>query len=261
MSRGASLVAQMVKNLPAMQGTPVQSLAWEDPLEEEMATHSSILAGVPWTEESSRPQSIWGRKELDNTKQITRARAHTHTHTHPVFYAVGLCWLSILNIAACTSVVQSFSPVWHFTTPWTVPHQAFLSFTISLSLLKLMSIELVIPSNHLILYHPLLLLPSIFISIRVFSSQSALHIRWPKYWSFSFSISPSSEYSGLISFRISLQSKGLWRFFSKTIVQKYQFFGSQPERSGPTLTFVHDSWENHSSYYMDLCRQSNVSAF
>ena len=74
-------MAQMVKNLPAMQGTPVQSLAWEDPLEEEMATHSSILAGVPWTEESSRPQSIWGRKELDNTKQITRARTHTHTHT------------------------------------------------------------------------------------------------------------------------------------------------------------------------------------
>ena len=84
---------------------------------------------------------------------------------------------------------------------WTAARQASLSCTISQSLLKLMSIESVMPSNHLILYHPLLLLPSIFPSIRVFSDESALHIRWPKYWSFSFSISPSNEYSGLISFR------------------------------------------------------------
>ena len=87
-------------------------------------------------------------------------------------------------------------------TPWTTAHQASLSFTISWSLLKLMSIESAIPSNHLILYCPLLLLPSIFPSIKVFSSESTLHIRWPKYWSFSFSISPSSEYSGLNSFRM-----------------------------------------------------------
>ena len=86
--------------------------------------------------------------------------------------------------------------------PWTAACQAFLSFTISQSLLKLMSIESVMPSNQLILCHPLLLLPSIFPSIRVFSSESALCIRWPKYWSFSFSIRPSNEYSGLISFRI-----------------------------------------------------------
>ena len=87
-------------------------------------------------------------------------------------------------------------------TPWTAAHQASLSFTNSQSLHKLMSIELVMPSNHLILCHPLLLLPSILPSIRVFSNESVLHIRWPKYWSFSFSISPSNEYSGLISFRI-----------------------------------------------------------
>ena len=87
--------------------------------------------------------------------------------------------------------------------PWTAAHQAPLSFTICWSLLKLMSIESVMPSNHLILCHPLLL-PSIFASIRVFSPESVLPIRWPKYWSFSFSISPSSEYSGLISFRIDL---------------------------------------------------------
>ena len=87
-------------------------------------------------------------------------------------------------------------------TPWTAAHQASLSITNSQSLLKLMSIELVMPSNHLILCRPLLLSPAIFPSIRVFSNESVLHIRWPKYWSFSFSISPSNEYSGLISFRI-----------------------------------------------------------
>ena len=89
-----------------------------------------------------------------------------------------------------------------FATPWASTHQASLSFTISQSLLKLMSMMLVMPSNHLILCHPFLLLPSNFPSIRVFSSESALHIRWPNYWSFSFSISPSDEYSGLISFRM-----------------------------------------------------------
>ena len=89
-----------------------------------------------------------------------------------------------------------------FVTPWTAAHQASLSITNALSLLKLMCIKLVVPSNHLILCRPFLLLPSIFPSIRVFSNQSALHIRWPKYWSFSFSISPSNEYPGLISFRM-----------------------------------------------------------
>ena len=98
------------------------------------------------------------------------------------------------------SSVQSFIRVWLFVTPWTAARRASLSITNSWSLLKLMSIKLVLPSNHRILCHPLLLLPSIFPSIRVFSDESALHIRWPKYWSFSFSISPSNEYSGLISF-------------------------------------------------------------
>ena len=96
--------------------------------------------------------------------------------------------------------VQLLSHIWLFATPWTTAHQAFLSFIISWSLLKLMSIELVMPSNHLVLCCPLLLLPSIFPSIRVFSNELALCIRWPKYWS--FNISPSNEYSGLISFRI-----------------------------------------------------------
>ena len=100
------------------------------------------------------------------------------------------------------SSVQSLSHVWLFATLWTAAHQAFLSITNSWSLLKLMPIELVMPSNHLILCHPLLLLPSIFPSIRVFSNESALLIRWPKYWSFSFNMSPSNEHSGLNSFRM-----------------------------------------------------------
>ena len=101
-------------------------------------------------------------------------------------------------------VVRSLSCVWLFATPWIVAHQVSLSFTISRSLLRLMSTGLIMPSNHLILCCRLLLLPSVFPSIRVFSSGWILHIRWPKYWSFSFSINPSSEYSGLISFRITL---------------------------------------------------------
>ena len=103
---------------------------------------------------------------------------------------------------AVVLVVQSLSHVQLSVTPWTASHQASLFFTISRSLLKLMSIESTMSSNHLILCYPLLLPSSIFPSIRVFSNESALRIRWPKYWSFSFSISPSNEYSGLISFRI-----------------------------------------------------------
>ena len=128
------------------------------------------------------------------------------------------------------SVQFSCIVVSDFVTPWTVAHQASLSIVNSWSLLKLMSIESVMPSNHLILCRPLLLPPSIFPSIRVFSNESVLHIRWPKYWSFCFSISPSNEHSGLISLGwtgwISLQSKGLSRLFSNTTVQKHQFFGT-----------------------------------
>ena len=125
--------------------------------------------------------------------------------------------------------VQSFSYVRLFETPWTAAYQTSLSITNSQILLKLMSMS-GMPSNHLILCCPLLLPPSIFPSTRVFSNKSVLHIKWPKYWNFSFSISPSNEYSGFISFRtglISLQSKGLSRVFSNTTVQKHQFFGAQ----------------------------------
>ena len=110
--------------------------------------------------------------------------------------------LSWKAIAGQVSSVQSLSCVWLLATPCTVAHQASLSITSSQSLLRIMSIKSVMPSNHLILWCPLLLSPSIFPSIKVFSNESVLHIRWPNYWSFRFSISPSSEYSGMISFRI-----------------------------------------------------------
>ena len=130
-------------------------------------------------------------------------------------------------------------------TLWTAAHQASLSINNSQSLLKLMSIESVIPSNHLILCHPLLLPPSISPRIRVFSNESVICIRWPKYWSFSFGISPSSEYSGLIPLGwtglISLQSKGLSRVFSNSTVQKHQLFGAQ--LYSPTLISIHDHWK------------------
>ena len=128
--------------------------------------------------------------------------------------------------------VQSLSHVWLFVTPWTTAHQASLSITNSWSLLKLMSIELVMPSDYPILCHPLLLLPSIFPSIRVFCNESGHHIRWPKCWSFSFNISPSNEYLGLISYTIDwfdlLAVQELSRVFPNTTVQKHQFFGAQP---------------------------------
>ena len=154
-----------------------------------------------------------------------RTHTHTHTHTHTRTHkqrSLGFCRVASI-------VVQSLTCVWLFATPWS---QAFLSFTISRSLLKLTCTESVMASNHLILFHPLLLLPSIFPSMRVLSNESVLRIRWPKCWSFTFSISPSNEYSGLISFRIdwfvSLQSKGFSRVFSNTTAEKHLFFSTQP---------------------------------
>ena len=151
---GTSLVTQMVKHLPIMQETQVQSLGQEDPLEKETATHSNTLA---W--------KILGMEEC------------------------GRLQFSSVQLLSCVQL---------FVTPWTAAGQASLSITNSQSLPKLMSIESVMPSNHLILCCPLLLLPSIFPSIRVFSSESALHIRWPEYWSFSFNISASNEHPELI---------------------------------------------------------------
>ena len=148
-----------------------------------------------------------------------------------------LTWFQIGNyqlwgiVQVQFSSVQSFSRVRLFATPWITARQASLSITNSRSLSKPMPIELVMPSSHLILCCHLLLLPPIPLSNRVFSNESTLRMRWPKYWSFSFNIRPSNEHPGLISFRMDwldpLQSKGLSRVFSNTIVQKHQFFGTQ----------------------------------
>ena len=150
------------------------------------------------------------------------------------------------------SSVQSLSRVRLFVTPWTAAHQASLSITNSRSLLTLMSIESVMPSNHLILCHHLLLLPSVFPSIRVFSNESVLRIRWLKYWS--FSINPSNEYSGLISFRIdwfdlwsprdSQESSPAPQFKSISSLVLSLLYG-------PALTSIHDYWKNHSFDYTD----------
>ena len=158
-------------------------------------------------------------------------------------------------------VVQSLSHVWHFVTPWTIACQASLSLTISRSLLKVMSIESVMPSNHLILCHPLLLPTSIFLSIRVFSNKLAICIRWPSIGaSASASVLPKSIHSWFsLGFTglIFLLSQRLSRVFSNTTIWKHQLFGAQP--SLWSNSHIH-TWllENHSFDYMDLCQQTNV---
>ena len=194
-------VAQLVKNPPAMQQTWVWFLGWEDPLEKGKATYSSILAWrIPGTKSmgSQRVGHNWATfTSLQCTSMKTQgwgreSQAEQVTCTTRC-QAPKMCF---------DDVVQLLSSIQIFEIPWIATCQTPLSFTISWSLLKFMSNELVMPFNHLILGCSLLLLPSIFASIRVFSNEWALSIRWPKYWSFSFSNSPSIEYSGLISFRM-----------------------------------------------------------
>ena len=160
------------------------------------------------------------------------------------------------------SSVQSLSRVRLSATPWIAAHQASLSITNSLSLLKLMSVKSVMPCNHLTLCHPLLLLTSIFPSIRVFSDESVLCIRWPKYWS--FSISPSNGYSGLISFQDGLVGSPCSPRDSQESSPAPQFKSINSSAFsflyGPTLTSIHDYWKNRSFDQTDLCWQSDVSA-
>ena len=204
-----------------MQKTQVWSLGWEDPLEEETATHSSILAWrIPWREELGRLQSM-GLQESDTTELLN-------------------LWMIFSQISRFSRSVVSDS-----VTPWITARQASLSITNSRSSPKLMSIESVMSSSHLILCRPLLLLPPIPPSIRVFSNESALHIRWPKYWSFSFAISPSNKHPGLISFKMdcsprdSQESPPTPQFKSINSLA-LSFLHS------PTLTSIHDYRKNHS---------------
>ena len=162
----------------------------------------------------------------------------------------------VTHLWAFVIVVQSLSRVQLSVTPWTSAPQASLSFTISRNLLKLVSIESVIPSNRLILCRPLLLLPSIFSSIRVFSNELTVHIMWPNYWSFSFSISSSNEYSELISLRIDwfdlLAVQGTLKESSPAPQFESISSSALSLLYGPTLTSIHDYWKNHSFDYMDF---------
>ena len=205
-----------------------------------MATHSSILAWrIPRTEEPGRLWSTgcrvrhdwsdWAQRTARHSTRSPRNRICIEKMINPsLLYQCLLTLELVFSVSHYIFLGYQFSSVQLLVSdsaaPWAAPHQASLSIINSRSLFKLMSIELVMPSNHLILCHPLLL-PSIFPSMGVFSNESVLHIRWPKYWSFSFSFNPSNEYSVLISLTslISSQSKGLSRVFSNTIVQKHQF--------------------------------------
>ena len=225
-----SLVAQRLKHLLAMWETWVWSLGREDPPEKEMATHSGILAWrIPWTKDPGRLQST-GSKRVRHD------------------------WATSLSLSF--SSAQLLSPVWLFATPWIAAHQASRSITNSRSSLKLTSIESVMPSSHLILCRPLLLLPTIPPIIRVFFNESTLHMRWPKYWGFSFSIIPSKEHSGLISFRmdgldlLAVQGtlKSLLQHHSSkvSILRRSAFFTVQLSHpymtTGKTIALTRQTW-------------------
>ena len=186
--------------------------------------------------------SLWNQHvERERTKIVTEEKSERH-------------WISVQF-----SSVQSLNHVWLFVTPWTTAHQASLSITNSWSLLKLMSIKSVTPSNHLILCHPLLLPLSIFLSIKVFLNESALCIRWPKYWSFSFSISPN-EYSGLICFRMDwldlLTVQGTLKSFLKHHSSKALILQCSALFIVQLSTSIHDYWKNHSLDKTDFCWQT-----
>ena len=177
----------------------------------------------------------------------------------PFLFIDDLCLLSrpLVHLLSCVQL---------FATLWAAACQAVFHYLPSL--LRFMSIESVMSFNHLILYCPLLLLLSVFPSIRVFSSESALHIRWPEYWSFSFSSNPSSEYLGLISLRIDwfdlLTFQGTLKTFPRSSpAPQFKRINSSvlSPLYGPILTSIHDYWKNNSFDYMDLCWQSNVSDF
>ena len=185
-------------------------------------------------------------------------------HTCESLLATPFIWNVLWFLTNWFSSVQLLSPIRFFATPQTAALQASLSITNSWNLLKHMSFESVVPSNHLILCHPLLLLPSVFPSISVFSNESALHIRWPKYWSFSFSIGPSNEYSGLISFRIDCLDllvvqrtlkNHLQHHSSKASVFWYSAF-FMVQLSHPYMTTGKTI-----ALSTDLCQESNVPAF
>ena len=250
-----------------------------------MATHSSVLAwripgtgeprgllsmgshrvGHNWPDLEAAAAYVWNQKKKKGTNELIyktetelkmqKTNTVTWGKVERDKWEIGIDIYILL-------LVQLPSHVRLFATPWTAPHQASLSLTISRSLLKFMSIASVMPSSHLILWRPLLLLSSILPSIRDFSKESAVHIRWPKYWS--FSKSPSNEYSGLISFSIDrfdlLAVQRTLRTLSNTTVEGINS-SVLSLLYRPALKTVCDQREDHSLDYMDFCQQRNVSAF
>ena len=228
--------------------------------ESKLLSHVRLLV-TPWTAAHQAPPSMgfsrqeyWSGVLLPSPREAISSLNISHT-----YYAKCICK---------NESVQSLSHLWLFATPWTAAHQASLSITNSWNLFKLMSIESAMPSNHLILCCPLLLLPSIFPSIRVFSKESVLHIRWPKYWSFSFSISPSNEYSGLIFLRIDwfdlLEVQGILKSFLQhhsskaSIFQHSAFFVVQLSHpymtTGKTIAFTRQIFVYNVSVFNMLSR-------
>ena len=199
--------------------------------------------GICISDSGSNTQGITGREQKAAALKLVLLKLHSVGVRRVTFEEPGLCIYktftelsSKLRQIIPSVMFQLLRHIQLFVSPWSAARQAYLSFTISQSLLKLMSIESMMPSNHLILSHPLLLLPSIFPSIRVFSNESALHIRWPKYWSFSFrSFIPYNEYSGLISFRIdwfdhlavqgTLKSPKYWSFSFRSFIPYNEYSG------------------------------------
>ena len=197
-------------------------------------------------------EAMWPRGRAGD--QSWRSKSKIIAFTKLIIYLQSISGISSSEPGAFQFSSVQLSHVQLFATPWTAARQASLSITNSQSLPKFMSIESVMPSNHLILCHPLLLLHSIFPSIWVFSNESTLHIRWPKYWSFSFSISPSSEHPGLISFKMDwldlLAVQGTLESYPTP-----QFRSMNSSVLGflytPTLTSIHDYWKNHRLYLTD----------
>ena len=201
--------------------------------------------------------SFWKNEFLNLIKKIWKhecwKRCTWFCDTHSIIYLIFICARDFVSEHFQKSVqfssVQSVRCVWLFVTPWTAAHQASLSITNSWSWLKLMSIESVMSSNHLILCHPLLLLLSIFPNIRVSSNESVLRIRWPKYWSFSLSISPFNEHPGLISFRMDwLDLLAVQGTQESSPTSQFKSISSSALSFlySPTLTSICDNWKNHS---------------
>ena len=213
-------MAQTIKNLPAVQDTWIRSLGGEDSLEKGMVTHSSTLPGEFHEQRSLVGYRLCGWKESDTTEWWTISLIQPHKMSWEMFLPLWFSWRDFIrnsvksfkifgsDLQLSSVFVQLLSSV-SLCNPKNCSKPGFPVLHHWLSLFKLMSIESVMPSNHLIFYHPLLLLPSIFLSFRVFSNELALQIRWSKYCR--FSIRPSNEYSGLISFRID--------FFDLLVVQ------------------------------------------